>query len=142
MFDRLYMSDELVRKSKEELDDMLREVDLQKVHIQDALKKLSRHVKDGAIDSDDPRYSLYFSNWPADVTEYYYGNLNLDNDIPYYRTQYLSMLAFLEECVCGGAIAYHRGISGFSWIVVDEDVYAKICWEYGFSTKHFLIKKP
>lgn len=132
---------ELLKMEKDKLDDMLQSVAVQMALIRCALVTLSEddeeeetEVADGDISS-----MLDFAQWPIEASEYHYDDVPVKNRDSVYSADYLSLLSFLEDCVYQGAVAYHRSRIGFTWAVIDEKKYARICWEHGYSVKNFRL---
>ena len=76
-------------------------------------------------DHDDWIRAIYQAeeNWPEFIRETYYYSFNLNSETA--REELMRIYSFLKEC--NSAIIYHRCWHGYSWIILNETAYARIC---------------
>jgi len=88
-------------------------------------------------DHDDWIRAIYQAeeNWPEFIRETYYYSFNLNSETA--REELMMVHSFLNEC--NSAIIYHRCWHGYSWIILNEVAYARICNALNISRDFVLV---
>jgi len=92
---------------------------------------------DYIVDHDDWIRAIYQAeeNWPGFIRETYFYSRDLNSETS--REELMRIHSFLNEC--SSAIIYHNCWHGYSWIVLNEPAYARICNALNISKDFVLV---